>query len=71
MIDTIKQYAKFVAALISAVAVAFAGLLPAEWAPWIQAVIALLGAVSVLAVPNAITSAQVAAIAKHRYEAGE
>lgn len=71
MIDTIKQYAKFLAALVSAIAVSFAGLLPAEWAPWIQAVIALLGAISVLAIPNAITDRQIEAIAKHRIESGE
>jgi len=63
MIDKIKQYAKFVAAIIGAVAVSFAGLLPAEWAPWIQAVIALLTAISVLAVPNALTSSQDLALA--------
>ena len=65
MIDTIKEYAKFAAALIGAVAVAFAGLLPLEAAPWIQAVVALLTAVSVLAVPNTVTAAQ---IAKHSAE---
>lgn len=65
MIDKIKQYAKFLAALIGAVATSFAGLLPPEWAPWIQAAIALLTAISVLAIPNQITDSQVRSNAKH------
>lgn len=54
MIDNIKQYAKFIAALIGAFAVTFAGLLPAEVAPWIQAVAAFLSAIAVFTVPNEI-----------------
>lgn len=52
MIETIKQYAKFVAALIGAAVVAFAGLLPVDVATWAQAVAAFLTAVSVLVIPN-------------------
>ena len=48
----IQEYAKFVAALLGAVAVSFAGLIPESYAPWIQAVIALAAAVSVLVIPN-------------------
>lgn len=53
MIETIKQYAKFIAALIGAAVVAFAGLLPEDVSVWAQAVAAFLSAVAVLAVPNA------------------
>ena len=60
MIDKIKQYAKFIAALLGAVAVSFAGLIPPEFAPWVQAVIALATALSVLAIPNQLTPEQVA-----------
>jgi len=55
----IQEYAKFVAALLGAVAVSFAGLIPSEFAPWLQAVIALAAAVSVLVIPNRVTGAQV------------
>ena len=71
MVDKIKQYAKFLAALISAIAVSFAGLLPAEWSPWVQAAIALLGAISVLTIPNALTETQLENIGKHAIESGE
>jgi len=54
----IQEYAKFVAALLGAVAVSFAGLIPSEFAPWLQAVIALAAAVSVLVIPNRVTGAQ-------------
>lgn len=56
--DKIKQYAKFIAALLGAIAVSFAGLIPDEASPWVQAVIALATAVSVLAIPNQITDEQ-------------
>ena len=59
MIEKIQEYAKFVAALLGAVAVSFAGLIPSEFAPWLQAVIALAAAVSVLVIPNRVTGAQV------------
>ena len=59
MIHKIQEYAKFVAALLGAVAVSFAGLIPSEFAPWLQAVIALAAAVSVLVIPNRVTGAQV------------
>ena len=59
MIDKVKQYAKFIAAVLGAIAASFAGLIPAEWAPWLQAVIALATAVSVLAIPNQPTNAQI------------
>lgn len=60
MIDKIQEYAKFIAALLGAVAVSFAGLIPSEFAPWLQAVIALAAAVSVLVIPNRVTGAQIA-----------
>ena len=59
MIEKIQEYAKFTAALLGAVAVSFAGLIPAEFAPWVQAVIALAAAISVLVIPNRVTGAQV------------
>lgn len=49
----IAHYAKFVAALITAGLVAFAGLLPAGVSPWAQAIAAFLGAFAVLLVANA------------------
>ena len=58
MIQKIQEYAKFVAALLGAVAVSFAGLIPSEFAPWLQAVIALAAAVSVLVIPNRVTDEQ-------------
>jgi Mg2+/citrate symporter len=48
----IQEYSKFVAALLGAIAVSFAGLIPESYSPWIQAVIALAAAVSVLVIPN-------------------
>ena len=59
MLDTIKQYAKFITALLTVIASSFAGLIPADWGPWLQAVIALTGAISVLVIPNQLTTAQV------------
>lgn len=70
MIDKIKQYAKFVAAILGAIAVSFAGLIPDGWAPWIQAVIALATAISVLAIPNALTDDQVISQARHLEDPG-
>lgn len=59
MIDKIRQYAKFIAALLGAIAASFAGLIPSEFAPWIQAVIALGTAIAVLEIPNQLTPEQV------------
>lgn len=56
--STIQQYAKFIAALIGAAATAFAGLLPEDIAPWVQATVAFLTAFSVLVIPNALTETQ-------------
>jgi hypothetical protein len=53
MFQRLSEYAKFVAALLGAFVVAFAGLLPVGVAPWVQAVAAFLSAVAVFAVPNA------------------
>jgi hypothetical protein len=64
MFEKVKQYAKFLAAVLGAVVVSFAGLLPAEWAPWIQAAAAFLSAIAVLTIPNAPTELQKEEIAK-------
>lgn len=70
MIDKIKEYAKFVAALIGAFVTAFSTLIPAEWGPWLTAVAAFLTAVAVLTVPNAPTTTQVENIAAGLGELG-
>lgn len=59
MREKIAQYAKFIAALIGAFVVSFAGLLPPEIAPWAQAVAAFLTAAAVILVPNALTEKQI------------
>ncbi len=52
MLDQIKHYAKFIAALLGAIAASFAGLIPETWGPWLQALIAFATAISVFAIPN-------------------
>ena len=52
MLDKIKPYAKFIAAILSVIASSGAGLIPADWAPWLQLAIAVIGAIAVYAVPN-------------------
>jgi hypothetical protein len=59
MVDKIKQYAKFIAALIGAIATAFTAQIPGEWQGWITSIVAALTAISVLAIPNAITTKQI------------
>lgn len=52
MIDKIKPYAKFVAAILSVIVSSGVGLIPADWAPWLQLATAIAGAIAVYAVPN-------------------
>ncbi len=59
MWETIQKYAKFIAALIGAAATSFSLLIPVDYQPYITAVVAFLTAISVLAIPNAVTTAQV------------
>lgn len=59
MVDKIKQYAKFIAALIGAIATAFTTQIPSDWQGWITSIVAALTAISVLAIPNAITNQQI------------
>lgn len=54
----IAQYAKLIAAILTVLVTAGVGLIPVNWIGWVQLAIAVLGAVSVWAVPNAITDAQ-------------
>ena len=58
----IAQYAKLIAAILTVLVTAGVGLIPVNWIGWVQLAIAVLGAVSVWAVPNAITDAQAKAI---------
>lgn len=55
MIQKISQYAKFVVAIVGAVATAGAGLIPEDWAQWVSFALAILTAVAVYQVPNAGT----------------
>lgn len=59
MVDKIKQYAKFIAALIGAIATAFSTQIPGDWQGWITSIVAALTAISVLTIPNAITDRQI------------
>lgn len=57
MIQKIREAAKFVAALVGALATAGTVLIPADWAPWLGLVLAIATAVSVYQIPNAGTDA--------------
>lgn len=64
MVDKIKQYAKFIAALIGAIATAFTTQIPGEWQGWITSIVAALTAISVLTIPNAITNQQIKSLSE-------
>lgn len=53
MIQKIKEVAKFVAALIGAIATAGSTLIPADWSPWLSLILAVATAVAVYRIPNA------------------
>jgi phage tail protein X len=53
MIQKISSYAKFIVAIVGAVATAGAGLIPADWGQWIAFGLAIVTAVAVYRVPNA------------------
>jgi len=59
MFSQIQQYAKFIVAIVGAALTSFSQFIPVEYVDWITAGLAFLTAVSVLAVPNAPTNAQV------------
>lgn len=59
MLEKIKQYAKFIAAILTVIAASGAGLIPAEWAPWLQLAVAVIGAIAVYGVPNEVTDEQI------------
>lgn len=67
MIDKIQQYAKFIVAVVGAALTAFSQFIPVEYADWITAGLAFLTAISVLAVPNALTNSQIEEV----YRSGE
>lgn len=62
MIAQIQQYAKFIVAVVGAALTSFSQFIPVEYVDWITAGLAFLTAISVLAVPNAPTDAQIDAI---------
>lgn len=49
---TIQKYAKFIAAIITAIVAAGAGLIPVDWNGWLQFAATVLGAIAVYAIPN-------------------
>ena len=53
MIQKIKEVAKFIAALVGAIATAGSTLIPAEWSPWLSLILAVATAVAVYQIPNA------------------
>ena len=55
MIQKIKEVAKFLAALIGALATAGTALIPDAWSPWLGLALAVLTAVAVYQIPNAGT----------------
>ena len=59
MIANIQQYAKFIVAVVGAALTSFSQFIPVEYADWITAGLAFLTAISVLAVPNALTDSQI------------
>lgn len=59
MIANIQQYAKFIVAVVGAALTSFSQFIPVEYVDWITAGLAFLTAISVLAVPNALTDAQI------------
>jgi hypothetical protein len=59
MIANIQQYAKFIVAVVGAALTSFSQFIPVEYADWITAGLAFLTAISVLAVPNALTDDQI------------
>lgn len=59
MFSQIQQYAKFIVAIVGAALTSFSQFIPVEYVDWITAGLAFLTAISVLAVPNAPTNAQV------------
>jgi putative Mn2+ efflux pump MntP len=54
MWNKIRVYAKFIAAIIGMVAASFNAFIPSEYQSWVAAVIALLTAISVYAIPNLV-----------------
>jgi phage tail protein X len=56
MIQKISSYAKFVAAIVGAIATAGAGLIPADWGQWVAFGLAIVTAIAVYQVPNAKTA---------------
>jgi hypothetical protein len=58
MIYKIQQYAKFIVAVVGAALTAFSQFIPMEYSEWVTAGLAFLTAISVLAVPNALTESQ-------------
>jgi len=52
MIQKISRYAKFIAAIVGAIATAGAGFIPADYGQWIQFALAILTAAAVYRVPN-------------------
>jgi hypothetical protein len=59
MTTKIQAYAKFIAAILTVIVTAGAGLIPVGWIGWVQLVVAVLGAVAVYAIPNAAPVAPV------------
>jgi hypothetical protein len=59
MIANVQQYAKFIVAVVGAALTSFSQFIPVEYADWITAGLAFLTAISVLAVPNALTDKQI------------
>jgi phage tail protein X len=56
MIQKISQYAKFIVAIVGAVATAGAGFIPADWGQWISFGLAIVTAAAVYRVPNRETA---------------
>jgi len=52
MIEKISGYAKFIAAIVGALATAGAGFIPDEYGQWLQFALAIVTAVAVYQVPN-------------------
>lgn len=52
MIEKIQQYAKFLVAVVGAVATAGTTFIPADWQPYISFAVAILTGIATYAVPN-------------------
>ena len=56
MIQKIKEVAKFVAALVGAIATAGSTLIPADWSPWLSLILAVATAVAVYRIRGSVAA---------------